>query len=101
LNPSTRIAEPNIVNNFWPVSARLRVDYSVHPIRGHEGPVGVYRYSSTLSLTSAIDGWVVNVTPRPLYPEEGNGAYCVGVWVNPRAGLVRCGKSRPHGPSSP
>ena len=26
-------------------------------------------YSSTLSLTSALDGgWVVNATPRPLYP---------------------------------
>jgi hypothetical protein len=26
-------------------------------------------YSSILSLTSALDkGWVVNVTPRPLYP---------------------------------
>jgi hypothetical protein len=36
----------------------------VHPIRGHEGPDGEYRYSSTLSLTSVLDsgGWS---TPRP------------------------------------
>ena len=27
----------------------------VHPIAGHEGPEGEYRYSSTLSLTSALD----------------------------------------------
>ena len=30
---------------------------------------GEYRYSSTLSLTSTIDGaWVVDATPRPLSP---------------------------------
>ena len=36
----------------------------VHPRRGHEGPEGEYRYSSILSLTSALDGggWSV---PRP------------------------------------
>jgi hypothetical protein len=36
----------------------------VHPRRGHEGPEGEYRYSSTLSLTSALDGgqWL---TSRP------------------------------------
>jgi len=28
----------------------------VHPITGHEGPEGEQRYSSTLSLTSALDG---------------------------------------------
>jgi hypothetical protein len=35
-----------------------------HPITGHEGPEGEYRYSSTLSLTLALDegGWS---TPRP------------------------------------
>ena len=36
----------------------------VHSIIGHEGPEGEYRYSSTLSLTSALvgGGWS---TPRP------------------------------------
>jgi hypothetical protein len=29
---------------------------TVHPITGHEGSEGEYRYSSTLSLTSALDG---------------------------------------------
>ena len=28
----------------------------VRPITGHEGPEGEYRYSSTLSLTSTLDG---------------------------------------------
>jgi hypothetical protein len=36
----------------------------VHPRTGHEGSEGEYRYSSTLSLTSTLDGggWS---TPRP------------------------------------
>jgi len=28
-------------------------------------------------------GWVVNVTPRPLYPRERPGAHCIGGWVDP------------------
>jgi len=32
---------------------------------------GGWRYSSTLSLTSALDvEWVVNATPRSFYPRE-------------------------------
>jgi len=52
-------------------------------------------------------GWVVNATPRPLYPQRKRaGAHCIGGWLGPRAGLEGCGKSRPHrdsilGPSRP
>jgi hypothetical protein len=43
-----------------------------------------------------VGGWVVNVTPRPLYsPEKRLGAHCKEGRVGPRAGLERCGKSRP------
>jgi hypothetical protein len=37
---------------------------NVCPVTGHEGPEGEYTYSSTVSLTSAVDGggWL---TPRP------------------------------------
>ena len=50
-------------------------------------------------------GFVVNVTPRPLYPQERAGTYCTRGWVRPRAGLDGCGRSHPHrdsiaGPSS-
>jgi hypothetical protein len=39
--------------------------------RGHESPEGDQRYGSTLSLTSSLgDKWVVNATPRQLYPRE-------------------------------
>ena len=68
---------------------------------------GSEMHSSTLSLTSTLDlEWVVNATPRPLYPREMLVTHCTGGWVGPRAGLDGCGKSCPHrdsvpGPSSP
>jgi hypothetical protein len=41
----------------------------------HEGVSGEWRYSSTHSLTSALDGGVVSFTPRPLYPQEKSPRY--------------------------
>jgi hypothetical protein len=60
----------------------------VLPSTGQEGQEGEYRYSSTLSLTSALDGdgWS---TPRPgcLTPRERRGTHCIGGWVwNGRCG---------------
>ena len=53
-------------------------------------------------MTSALRwGWVVNATPRPLYPRERPGTYCTGGWVGPRAGLDGCGKTAPTGIRSP
>jgi hypothetical protein len=51
-------------------------------------------------------GWLVNATPRPLYPRERPDTRSVGGWVGPRDGLDGCGKSHHHrdsipGPSSP
>ena len=51
-------------------------------------------------------GWVVNATPRSLYPREIHGTHCIGGWVAPRAGIDGCEKSHPHrdsipGPTSP
>ena len=48
----------------------------VHPRTGHEGPEGEQRYNSTLSLTSALNGWVINATLRLLYPRERPGTHC-------------------------
>ena len=39
-------------------------------------------------------GCVHNATPRPLYPRESPGTYCIGSWLGPRAGLDGCRKSR-------
>jgi hypothetical protein len=38
--------------------------------------------------------WLVNATPRPLYPPEKFGTHCIRGWVGPRAGLDGCGKCR-------
>jgi hypothetical protein len=51
----------------------------VRPRTGHVSPEGENRYSSTLSLTSALDGsgWL---TPRPgrFTPGKRSGTYCLG-----------------------
>ena len=41
-------------------------------------------------------GWVVNSTPRPLYPRERPRSQCTGGWVGLRVGLDGCGKSGPQ-----
>jgi hypothetical protein len=67
----------------------------VHPRKGHEGPEREQKYSSTLSLTSALDGgWVVKATPWPLYRRERAGARCIGGLVGPRAGVENLASTR-------
>jgi hypothetical protein len=46
-------------------------------------------------------GWVVNATPRPLYPWERPGTSCTGGCVGLRACLDRCGKLCPLRDSIP
>jgi len=82
----------------------LKVKVKVHPRTGHEGPEGgggeLVSLYSILNLGARL-GWVVNVTPWPLYPREIPGTHCVGGWVGPRVDLDGCGKSRPHQDSIP
>ena len=63
----------------------------VHPTTGHQDREVEKRYSSTLSLTSAVDGIVVNVTPRPLYPRKREAVPIVeeAVWAPDRSGRGR------------
>jgi hypothetical protein len=74
----------------------------VHPGTGHERPKGEERNSSTLSLTSALDGVGgqrhLTVT---LPPGKRSGTHCAGGWVGPRAILDGCGKLRTHCDSIP
>jgi hypothetical protein len=42
----------------------------IHPITGHEGPVGEQRYNSTLSLTSALDEAGQRHAPAALFRER-------------------------------
>ena len=63
---------------------------------------GEYRYSCTLLFNvGARWKWVVNATPRPLYPRERPGTHCIGGRVSPRAGLDWSGNSPPPGIRSP
>jgi hypothetical protein len=48
------------------------------------------RYSSTLSLTSALDGGGWSTPRRPLYLRERPGTHCIESWVGPKAGLDLC-----------
>ena len=55
-----------------------------HPITGHEDPEGVegYRYSSTLSLTSALDGvGAQRNAPEALPLWKDPETHCTGGWV--------------------
>ena len=69
----------------------------VLPKTGHEGPEGEQRYTSTLSLTLALDG-VGGQTHAPAALPLGKrpGTHCIGGWVGPRARLNGCEKSRPY-----
>ena len=60
------------------------VKVKVQFITCREGPDGEWRYNSTLSLTSALDG-VGWLTPRPgrFIPGIGISAYCIIGWVGP------------------
>ena len=57
----------------------------VHPRTGHERPEGKQRYSSALSLTSALDGvGGQRHPPGALHPVRP-GTHCIGGWVGPKA----------------
>jgi hypothetical protein len=59
------------------------------------GGGGGWKYSSTLSLTTALEGGgVVNVIPRPLYPWEREPVPINSRLVGSRAALDMCGKYR-------
>ena len=68
----------------------------VHPRTGREGSVGEYRYSCTLSLTSALEGVCVhNHAPAVLPPGKRLGNHWTWGWMGPKNGLNGCAKSRP------
>ena len=61
--------------------------------RGSRGIALPFHYHGTRR------GWGVSVTPRPLFtPGKDPVIRSTGGWVGPRAGVGRCGKSRPPPP---
>ena len=54
-------------SRYEPFASAIKIKVKVN----HEGPEGEQMYVSTLPSTSALDWvWVVNATPRSLYPRE-------------------------------
>jgi hypothetical protein len=51
--------------------------------------------------TSALEGGEGSASRRGSFLPERPGTHCTGGWVGPRAGVDRCGKSRPHRDSIP
>jgi len=64
------------------------------PRTGREGPKGEERYSSTLSLPSALDGVGGQLHAPAASYLRGQDTHCTGGWVGPRAGLDGRGNSR-------
>jgi len=72
---------------------KIKVEGKVHPRTGHEGPEGEQKYSSTLSLTSELDGvgWLMPCPSHftPLWERDpvltvhkarwASGMVCTGV----------------------
>jgi len=72
----------------------FKLKVKAHPRTVHEGSDGEYRYGSTLSLTSAL-GVVCCLRHAPAALPLRK------IWVDPRAALDGCGKSRTHQDSIP
>ena len=67
------------------------VKVKVHPRTGHKGPKGKWRYSSTLSLTSVLDGdgWAM---PRPSHFTPGKDPVPIVQEAGWATGLVWTGE---------
>jgi hypothetical protein len=80
--------------------AKVKVKFVLeHAMKAQRGS-RVYLYS--FFNLGARWGWVVKVTPRPLYTRKRDPVpNCTEVWLGHRASMDGCGKSLPHRDSSP
>ena len=87
-----------VVNSNGPNSLKGNGKGNFHPRTGHEGPEGEYGYSSTLSLTSALDR-VGGQSHAPAALPPGKIWYRLYRMLGgARVGPDRCGKiSSPSG----
>jgi hypothetical protein len=71
----------------WQDKEKVKMSPCFNSAQRHEGVLGEWKYSSTHSLTSALDGgeWSASrpsrFTPRKTVP----GTHWIGGWVGPRA----------------
>jgi hypothetical protein len=80
--------------------AKIELSLCINRAPRHEGVLGEWRYSSTHSLTSALDGseWSASRTGRFTPRERAPGAHSIGGWVGPRAVLDAVVKRKIPGP---
>jgi len=62
----------------------------------HKGTEEKWRYRSTLSLTSALDGGLWSTPCLGRFTVRRAETHCTGKWAGPRTGLDVCWKSRAH-----
>ena len=102
----TAAVTPPILHTDFTLPTKGKGIGNVFPRTGHEVPKGEQRYSSTLSLTSALDEvGGQRHAPVLLPPGKRPGTHRIGGEVGPRTGQDGSGKSRHQdsipGPSSP
>jgi len=85
VTPSTPLKLSNLKDTSFSVKFSLCFNWAPR----HEGVLGEWRYSSTHSLTSVLDGgeWSASRPGRFIPKERVPGTHCIGGWVGPRAGL--------------
>jgi hypothetical protein len=87
--PSISFFTPNssLMKYHVKVKAKLSLCFNWAP--RHEDVLGEWRYSSTQSLTSALDGgeWLASRPGRFTPREKAPGTHWIGGWVGPRAFL--------------
>jgi hypothetical protein len=72
-----------------------------HPIQATKGLEGSRGVTLLILNLGARRGWVVSITPRPLYPRGKPVTHCTVGCVGLRAGRDVCEKPRPHWDSIP
>jgi hypothetical protein len=90
---------------YMQTTSRLDVKGTAVPLEAWTGPE-VGRGIALLFRDLGARRWCGQHYAPAALPRERPGTHCTGGWVDPRAGLDVCEKSRPHrdsipGPSSP
>ena len=76
--------------------------FRFHPFIGHKGPYGEQRYSSTLFLTSTLEGVRdQRHAPAAPHPRERPGIHFTGGWVGLRAGAENLAPTGIRSPNRP
>jgi len=78
--PKHRI-HPTAVILLFAIPNTLQAERKVHPATGHGDPEGKVRYTSTLSLTFALDGiGGQHHAPAAFTAHHSNEIHCTGGW---------------------